>query len=166
MTKGMTLQKPILIVTCGNPDAGDDGFGQAVAERLRADKLLGVTIKELGMRPWDLPDHAEGFSALIIVDAVHCPGEEPGRLMDMDWFDPSRPALQNEAVLSSHGMSMGGQLTLLRSLGMLPPVVRLVGANMGRLKMGCPLTEAVQKSVSQAAEVIRRYIDAEEDRPC
>ena len=31
------MQKPILIVTCGNPDAADDGFGHAVAESLRAE---------------------------------------------------------------------------------------------------------------------------------
>ena len=148
------MKKPILIVICGNPDAGDDGFGHAVAERLRADRLAGVTIRELGLRPMDLLEDEETYGALIIVDALFCPGKEPGSLVDMDWFDPARPVLQNEATLSTHGITMGRQLELLRSLEMLPSVVRLVGSHIGQLKMGYPLTEAVQKSVSEVARAI------------
>ena len=166
MTKGVILKKPILVVTCGNPDVGDDGFGHAVAERLRAGELPGATIKELGIRPADLLENAEGYGALIIVDAVCCPGEKPGSLMDMDWFDPSRPVLQNEVVLSSHGMSMGGQIELLRSLKMLPSVVRLVGAHIGQVEMGYPLTEPVQKSVSAVTGIIRRYAQMRKNEQC
>ena len=163
MAKTGTVKNPVLIVTCGNPDAGDDGFGHAVAERLRADALPGVTIKELGIRPADLLEDAHEYGTLIIVDAVSCPGEEPGTLMDMDWFAPSRPALQNEAHLSTHGMSMGRQLELLRSLGMLPSVVRMIGSQIGRVEMGPFLTEAVQESVSIVAGLIREYVQAEEE---
>jgi len=157
------MKKPVLIVTCGNPDAGDDGFGHAVAERLRADAPPGVTIKELGIRPADLLEDAEGYGALIIVDAICCPGEELGSLMAMDWFDPARPVLKNEATLSTHGMSMGRQLDLLQSLGMLPSVVRVVGSHVGRVKMGYPLTDAVERSVSTVAGVIREYAGSRED---
>ena len=157
------MKKPTLIVACGNPDAGDDGFGHAVAERLRSDALPGVTIKQLGMRPADLLEDAQAYGTLIIVDAVSCPGEDPGSLVDIDWFDPKRPVLQNETALSTHGMSMGMQLELLRSLGMLPPVVRVLGSHIGQVKVGYPLTDAVQESVSRVAGVIRRYVCAEED---
>jgi len=163
---GATMKNPILIVTCGNPDAGDDGFGHAVAERLRADPLPGVTVRELGIRLADLLENAHGYGALIIVDAVCCPGEKPGSLMDVDWFDPARPALQNEAALSTHGMSMGRQLDLMRVLGMLPPVVRLVGSHIGQVEMGYPLTEAVQKSVYAAAGVIRQHAGVKEEEGC
>jgi len=159
------MKHPILIVTCGNPDAGDDGFGHAVAERLRADPLPGVTVRELGIRPADLLEDAGEYKALIIVDAVSCPGERPGALMDMDWFDPARPVLVNEAALSSHGMSLGLQLDLLRALGMLPSVVRVVGSHMARVEMGYAMTEAVQRSVSAAVGVIRQHARVREADP-
>jgi hydrogenase maturation protease len=150
-------KKPILIVTCGNPDAGDDGFGHAVAEVLRADPLSGITVAELGTRPADLLDFAEGYAALIIVDAVCCPGEKPGGLIEMDWFDPARPVLKSEQTLSTHGISLGRQIDLGNSLKMLPSVVRLVGVNIVQLEIGCLMTEAVRRCIPDAVRVIRQH---------
>jgi hydrogenase maturation protease len=147
-----------LIVTCGNPDAGDDGFGDAVAGGLLADPLPGMRVAKLGNRPADLLDHMQGYTALLIVDAVCCPGQRPGSLMDVDWFDPARPALKSEEVLSTHGISIGRQIDLGQSLGMLPPVVRLVGVNIVRTDMGSPMTEAVQECVPEAVRVIRKHV--------
>lgn len=150
-------KKPVLIVTCGNPDAGDDGFGHAVAEGLRADPLPCVTVVELGIRPADLLDHADGCAALIIVDAVCCPGEKPGSLMEVDWFDPARPALRSDAALSTHGMSLGRQIDLGQSLGMLPSVVRLVGVNIVHAEIGCLMTEPVRRCIPDAVKIIRQH---------
>jgi len=150
-------KKPILIVTCGNPDAGDDGFGDAVAEGLCADPLPGITVAKLGTRPADLLDHAQGYAVLIIVDAVCCPGEKPGSLIDMDWFDPARPALKSEEALSTHGISLGRQIDLGQSLEMLPPVVRLVGVNIVQPEIGCLMTETVRRCIPDAVRVIRQH---------
>jgi len=156
-TEGLTIKKPILIVTCGNPDAGDDGFGHAVAESLRADAFPGVTVTELGIRPTDLLENAQGYAALIIVDAVCCPGEKPGSLIDVDWFDPARPVLKSEAALSTHGISIGQQLDLGQSLGMLPPVVRVVGVNIVQVEIGFLMTEAVQRCIPDVVRIIREH---------
>jgi hydrogenase maturation protease len=150
-------KKPVLIVTCGNPNAGDDGFGHAVAEALRADPLPGVTVAELGVRPAGLLDHPQAYAALIIVDAVRCPSEKPGSLMDMDWFDPSRPALKSEGALSTHGISLGQQIELGQSLGLLPFVVRVVGVNIAQTEIGYPMTEAVEKCIPDAVRIIRQH---------
>ena len=151
-------KKPVLIVTCGNPDAGDDGFGPAVAEVLRADPLAGVTVTELGTRPADLLDYAQGYAALVIVDAVCCPGEKPGGLIEVDWFDPARPISKSEKALSTHGISLGRQIELGQSLKMLPSVVRLVGVNIVQSEIGCPMTEAVRRCIPDAASAIRQLI--------
>jgi hydrogenase maturation protease len=150
-------KKPILIVTCGNPDAGDDGFGHAVAEGIRADPLPGITVVELGTRTADLLDYAEGFAALIIVDAVCCPGKKPGSLIEMDWFDPARPALRSKEALSTHGISLGRQIELGQSLEMLPSVVRLVGVNIVQSEIGCLMTEAVRRCIPDAVRAIRQH---------
>ena len=152
-----SCKEPVLIVTCGNPDAGDDGFGHAVAQGLRADPSAGVRVVELGIRPADLLDHLLGCAVLIIVDAVCCPGEKPGILMDVDWFDPARPALRSEEALSTHGISLGQQIDLGQSLEMLPSVVRLVGVNIVRPEIGCPMTETVRRCIPAAVKAIRQH---------
>jgi hydrogenase maturation protease len=152
-----SVKKQILIVTCGNPDAADDGFGHGVAEVLRTDSLPGITVVELGTRPADLLDYMEGYAALIIVDAVCCQGEKPGGLIEMDWLDAARPVLKSEAALSTHGISLGQQIDLGQSLEMLPPVVRLVGVNLVRSEIGGLMTETVRRCIPDAVRVIRQY---------
>jgi hydrogenase maturation protease len=149
--------KSVLIVTWGNPDAGDDSFGHAVAQGLRADPLPGTTVVEMGTRPADLLDHAWRYDALIVVDAVCAPGEKPGILIDVDWFDPARPALNNEAELSTHGMSIGQQIRLAQSLEMLQATVRLVGVTIAHSEIGSLMTEPVRKCVPDAVKLIRKY---------
>jgi hydrogenase maturation protease len=150
-------KKPILIVTCGNPDVGDDGFGHAVAEDLRADPLPGITVVELGTRPADLLHYAVGYAALIIVDALCCPGEKPGSLIDVDWFDQARPVLKSEEALSTHGISLGRQIDLGQCLEMLPSSVRLVGVNIAQTDTGRLMTEAVRKCIPEAVRIIRQH---------
>jgi hydrogenase maturation protease len=148
--------KPILIITCGNPDAGDDGFGHAVAEGLRADPLAGLTVTELGTRPADLLDRLKGYAALVIVDAVYCPGEKPGRLIEVDWFDPARPVFKSEKVLSTHGISLSRLVDLGQSLNILPSVVRFVGVSIIQSESGCPMTDVVRRCVPDAVKAIRQ----------
>ena len=150
-------KKPVLIVTCGNPDAGDDGFGHAVAEGLRADPLAGLTVTELGTRQADLLDRLKGYAALVIVDAVYCPGEKPGRLIDVDWFDQARPVLKSEKVLSTHGISLSRLIDLGQSLNMLPSVVRLVGVSIIPSESGCPLTDVVRRCIPDAVTAVRQH---------
>jgi len=150
-------RKSILIVACGNPDAGDDGFGHAVAEGLRMYPLSGTTVVELGTRPADLLDWVQGYAALIIADAVCCPGEKPGGLIDVDWFDPARPILKSEEAWSTHGISLGQQIDLGKSLGMLPSDVRVVGVNIAQVEIGCPMTEAVRRCIPEAVRIIRGH---------
>lgn len=83
------LQSRCLILGCGNPLIGDDGFGPAVVEALETH--------------FDLPDDASAVDAgtsvrdilfdvllspqkpdcLIIVDAMEIPGKAPGELADI-----------------------------------------------------------------------------------
>lgn len=118
---------PILIASCGNPDAGGDAFGPMVTAALRRLEPDAIRIADLGMRPAALLDHLEGISGLIIVDAVHVPGERVGRLIDVDWFDADRPKLAHDDPMSTHGLSIGRQLELAQRLSLLPRHVRLIG---------------------------------------
>lgn len=152
------MKKPILIVTFGNPDAGGDGFGEAVAEGLRCEPVPGITVAKLGTRTAGLLDRLHGYAALIIVDAVCCPDEKPGILIDMDWFDAVRPILKSEEVLSTHGISIGQQIDLAQSLDMLPSVVRLVGVNILQTQIGSLMTKAVQSCIPNAVGAIRQHV--------
>jgi len=64
--------------------------------------------------------------------------------------------LKYESTLSTHGLSIGLQLELGQSLGMLPPVVRLVGATIDRAELGGAISTTLQESVPDAVRIIKR----------
>jgi hydrogenase maturation protease len=60
----------VLVAAIGNPDCGDDGFGPAVADRLRGMVPAGVRVIECGGGVLSLIDEWAGFSAVLVVDAA------------------------------------------------------------------------------------------------
>ncbi|MCC7407364.1 MAG: hydrogenase maturation protease, partial [Phycisphaeraceae bacterium] len=143
----------ILIATCGNRDAGDDAFGPAVACMLRAGRLAdpGVEVIDLDINPTELLNHVEGRAGLLVVDAVCAPGIPAGRLLDRAWDQILDFQLQHDDPLSSHGLSVAGQIVLAHRLGMLPLFVRLIGATIDRSQIGSPMSDAVRALVPEAA---------------
>jgi coenzyme F420 hydrogenase subunit delta len=77
---------PILVLGCGNLLFGDDGFGPAVAERMKAEYRVppGVAVLDAGTGVRDvLFDVVLGErrpEKIVIVDAVDLPGREPGEV--------------------------------------------------------------------------------------
>ena len=88
--------------------ASDDIVGLLVAAALRERLDEDMDVVELGANPTALVDNLPGRSALIIVDAVW--SDEPGHLVDIDWFDPDRPELESEIPISSHAVSITDQV--------------------------------------------------------
>ena len=150
MTDDYPADAPVLVAACGNPLAADDAFGLAVADRLKRLSLDGVEVIELGMKPADLAHRLAGRRAAVIVDAAKGPDLPPGELIELDFFDPGRPALLHDARLSSHNLSIVHELELARVLGCLPPVVRLVAAPALETQLGSPITASVQSLIPMA----------------
>ena len=130
---------PILVATCGNATAGDDAFGPTVAEALRKSANASMTIVDLATKPAALLDCLPGPQLLIVVDAILDAYGPPGRLMDMDWFDPGRPTLLHDTVISSHGLSIADELDLAARLDMLPQRVHFIGCTIGSTEIGQPM---------------------------
>jgi hydrogenase maturation protease len=150
----------LLVATCGNLMASDDAFGPLVARDLRQIRPPGVEVVDLDIRPAALLDHLPGRTGLILVDAVHAPGQPPGRVLDLDWFGPDRPELANDDTMSTHGLSLGMQIEMAERLGMLPPFVRLVGLTLdGTPRVGDPATPGLLRSVVSAADLIRLHAE-------
>lgn len=163
--------RPIVVATCGNADAGDDAFGPLTAIALTGRRLTGVDVARLDNRPAALLDHLGGREVLIVVDAVRGPGLEAGRLVEMDWFAPSRPALVDEDVLSTHGLSIANQIALAEAIGLRPRVVRLVGLAVTECGVSMParvdlaaMAEAAAERIAVIAASIASGVEAHGER--
>jgi hydrogenase maturation protease len=152
-----TPVQPILVAACGNTLAGDDAFGPLVARALGARTPPGVEVIDLGMRPAGLVDHLPGRRGVILVDAALSPDHAAGALLDLDFFDPRRPALCADRLTSTHAFSLAGQLELAQALGMLPPVVRLVALVARNTQVGSAAAIPAQ-TLHDAADLILNRI--------
>ncbi len=144
-------RKSILVACCGQAMAGDDAFGLHVAQALHTLKLPNTKIVTLATKTADLLDHLPEPPMLIIVDAARDPSGRIGQLVDLDWFDPDRPPLTHETILSTHGLSIADQIELAQRLGICPPLVWLVACTVSDVGVGQAMHPAVCQQVPLAA---------------
>ena len=114
----------ILIACVGNIFLGDDGFGVEVAASLIRRQLPdGVTVKDFGIRGFDLAYALlDPWDLVVIVDAM-AHGEAPGTLYVME---PDRSG-SGDASINPHGMDPARVLNLAASMGTISAQVLGVG---------------------------------------
>jgi hydrogenase maturation protease len=147
----------ILVVTCGNALAGDDGVGPRVAQVLRENPIEGVHLIDAALDPSVmLLHHLRDHRRLIVVDAILDASRPCGEVIDVDWFTPDRPdLLHDRRAVSSHAWSVGHQIDLAQAMGALPDQVRLLGVCIHRPRLGMQSTPAVGRGVESVYERIR-----------
>jgi len=144
-------QLSVLVAAIGNPDRGDDGFGPAVADRLRGRVSAGVRVIECGGDVLSLIEEWAGFSAVLVVD-VAAPIGRPGRIHRLDLHGPS--PLVTFARGSTHAFGIAEAVELARILGRLPRCVVVYLVEGERFDIGARLSPAVNDAVDRVAENI------------
>lgn len=166
---------PRVLVACvGNIFFGDDGFGTAVAERLR-DRTYpaGVDVGDFGIRGHDLAyTLLDGYETVVLVDATPR-GGAPGTLYLIEPDLASGGASgagqadqglgAGQAALDAHSMDPQKVLAFAHALGARPRRILLVGCEPAASdgdadQMRMELSEPVQGAVDEAARMIDRLV--------
>lgn len=153
-----------LVACVGNLLRHDDGFGVAVARELERRSLPdGVDLIETGIGGMTVVQTLmDGYRALVVVDAIEGDGppgtlwvvepevEDPAALDRDEW----RSLFQNLHLAEPHRIFL-----LARSLGVLPPIVRIVGCRPADVdSMDEDLTPAVAAAVPLAADRVEAIL--------
>lgn len=153
-----------LVACVGNLLRHDDGFGVAVARELETRSLPDdVDLIETGIGGMTVVQTLmDGYRALVVVDAIEGDGP-PGTLwvVEPEVEDPAaidrdewRGLFQNLHLAEPHRIFL-----LARSLGVLPPVVRIVGCQPADVdSMDEDLTPAVAAAVPLAADRVEAIL--------
>ncbi|MGC9457686.1 MAG: hydrogenase maturation protease [Halothiobacillaceae bacterium] len=137
------------VIGIGSP-FGDDRLGWAVVRSLqtRCDGLSGLECLVLDRPGPALLTHLAGARQVAIVDAMRSGAAEYSLLE----IDPAKPDAGGSWT-SSHGFGLLQTLALGRTLGQLPPRLRLFGIEMGDGAQ--PVPEMTVASIAdQLAEVL------------
>lgn len=154
----------VLVAGIGNVLRGDDGFGPAVVRALEAAGPLppGVRAVELGIGGLGLVQELmDGYDALLVVDAVDR-GREPGALFVLEPSVPELaevPEVDRLELSAPHEAVLGRTLIVARSVGALPPRVRLVGCQPGETEeLSTELSPALERALPEALATVRSLL--------
>lgn len=141
---------PMMIVGCGNPDAGDDSVGLEIVRRLREQGDCGCDLRAERAPGVDLLDLFPLADVILFVDAV-VGGGAPGsiHLTSLPSGELEPRALGS---LSSHGWGVGEVVKLANALGRPVPRLYLLGIEAGTVAAGAPRSAAVEEAIALVVE--------------
>jgi hydrogenase maturation protease len=155
------MTRRVLVACVGNVLRHDDGFGVAVARSLETAPLPdGVDLIETGIGGMSIVQELmDGYDALVVVDAVDR-GEAPGTLWVMEPEVPAPGSLDRDewrGLFQNLHLAEPYRIFLMaKSLGVLPPVIRLVGCQPEDVDaMDERLSPAVEAAVPVAVDRVR-----------
>jgi hydrogenase maturation protease len=150
-------EKQILVAAVGNLWKRDDGFGTAVAKRLReAEQPSGVSVADFGTSGLDLAyEVMRGYSALVLIDITR-QGGTPGTLYVME-ADPASVELgiEDGDIIDPHDMDPQTVLRFVKSVNGWPGKVIVIGCEPGEVEeYGIGLTPEVEAAVETAVGLV------------
>ena len=156
-TPNVAQSQDTLVLGIGNPLMGDDGVGSQVVELLQAGALPpNVKVEDAGLPGWGLPAWFEGWSNVILVDAVQM-GQAPG-----SWrrFRPEEVRIEMENdTLSLHQPDLACGLALAQALELLPENLVLYGVEPADVDPGAALSSPVRHSLPDVVASILNDIE-------
>jgi hydrogenase maturation protease len=154
----------VLIAGVGNILRADDAFGVEVARRLDGMSFPpGVRVVETGIAGIALvAEIQDGWDALVVIDAVDHQ-RAPGTVMliepevvdvhDLTWAE------RNDLLADMHLATPERVLMLAKALGILPPIVVMVGCQIDDPDaVGETMTPPVAAAVDVGVQEVLRYV--------
>lgn len=148
----------VVCIGVGNPFRRDDGFGQAVVERLRGQIPRWVTLRlEIGdgtelLNAWNGADYA------ILVDAMQ--SGTPGTIYRLDAKKEKLPGRFSRS--STHAFGIIEAIALARAMGELPAELIIYGIEALDFSVGTGLSPEVAEAVPRTANLILQEIHGRE----
>jgi hydrogenase maturation protease len=155
-------EKQILVAAVGNLWKRDDGFGTAVATRLREqEQPSGVSVADFGTSGLDLAyEVMRGYAALVLIDVTR-QGGTPGTLYVME-ADPASVELgiEDGDVIDPHDMDPQTVLRFVKAVNGWPGKVVVIGCEPAEVEeYGIGLSPEVEAAVETAVDLVREQIE-------
>jgi hydrogenase maturation protease len=143
-----------LLIGVGNPYAGDDGAGRAVARRLLARNDCAIEVSQCTGEATSLMSTWTGFDDVILVDACQGAGP-PGSIHCFGPEEVDRLASLQHA--STHSLGVAAAIGLARALGSLPSRLVIYAIEAGHSHEGAGLSPEVDHAVHEVVALVMQH---------
>ncbi len=144
----------IKILALGSPH-GDDQIAWHVAERLQRDPRLAGLVHKIST-PWDLIDHAQAGTRLILLDACRA-GLSPGTIVRSN--ECQLKELEDRRC-SSHGGTVSSCLQMARALGRDYKEALIVAVEIEAPSVGPDLSATFDRAAAALESEVRATLSA------
>lgn len=149
-------QKPVLVLAVGNILRGDDGFADAVLQRLEQEDLPAeVELFDAGTSIVDYMDLFHDRELLVVIDAVRG-GQKAGSLFR---FSPQEVEAGELPMNSLHQVGLLETLNLGELVDCRPQETVVIGVQPEATDLGIGLSQAVQDAVPKAVRLVVKEIN-------
>lgn len=147
-----------VVIGLGNPIMGDDGFGLAALDALRARSAPSRDVEYIDGGTWGLSllPVVERATRLLLLDAIEC-GKAPGTVVSLR--AEQIPAYMMTKV-SPHQVDMREVLALAALRGSAPAEVVAIGAQPAVIDLVGNLSPAVAAAVETVAAAAAAQLEA------
>lgn len=147
------MPRNVVVIGIGNELRGDDGAGLEAAKRVRDCELpTSITVHLHEGDAVGLLSLWEGADAALLVDAVRS-GAPPGTIHRLDASHAALPSPLRRA--STHTLGIAEAIELARTLGTLPPTIRVYGVEGHQFKAGAALTDGIAAALDALVPELR-----------
>jgi hydrogenase maturation protease len=140
-----------VLIGVGNPYAGDDGAGRAVARRLIDRKDCAFEVRECAGEATSLMSAWTGCDDVVLVDACRGAGP-PGSVHRIGPGELDRLACLQHA--STHSLGVAAAIGLARALGTLPGRLVIHAIEAGHASDGEGLSPEVDRAVDEVVALV------------
>ena len=140
-----------LVIGVGNPYAGDDGAGRAVARRLLARNDCALEVREGSGEATSLMNAWTGFDDVVLVDA--CRGAGPAGSVHRIVPDDAEHVARLQHA-SSHSLGVAAAIGLARALGTLPRRLVIYAIEARHCSEGEGLSPEVDRAVDEVVALV------------
>jgi len=151
----MQNKHSILIIGIGNPYRGDDAVGLRVAQDIKKEALVHVTVSEESGDGVTLMESWKNADTVILIDAVHS-GTQPGTIHRFDVHTQTIPT--KFFHYSTHAFGVAEAIELARALKQLPKNLIVYGIEGKCFEAGIGLSLEVEKAVEKVMLRVKQEI--------
>jgi len=151
----MQNKHSILIIGIGNAYRGDDAVGLRVAQDIKKEALVHVTVSEQSGDGISLMDSWKDSDAVILIDAVYS-GAKPGTIHRFDAH--TQPIPSKFFHYSTHAFGVAEAIELARALKQLPPHLIVYGIEGKCFEAGIKLSWEAEKAVEEVMMRVQQDI--------
>jgi len=144
-----------LVITLGNPLAGEDSVGSRIFERVR--NSINARVEYLGTDIFRFSNVYDGEERVVFMDAVYSGNMEAGDVVHFSGDEVFE--FLNDVAVDAHMLGVGEGLKILKEvMPSFPPDIHFIGISCKKFgvgELGTEVSRGMEKAIEKLMDILQ-----------